>query len=107
MNSKAEMDLLKARAREIGARLEVLERRIREIQRPVGRQQYIAVVDPDTCIGCGICEKVCPVGAIVVKEIAAVDGKRCIGCGRCVEECPRGAVMLRKVGDKQEHHHGT
>jgi len=97
MNSNAEIDLLKAGAGEIAARLELLERRIRELQGPVGSQGYTAVVDAGSCAGCGICEKVCPVHAIKVYETAVVDGKRCIGCGRCVEQCPRGAVMLRKV----------
>lgn len=101
MNAYAEINLLKARAGEIGVRLELLERRIRELQGPVGSQGYRAVVDSSSCVGCGTCEKVCPVNAIKVHETAVVDGKRCIGCGRCVEQCPRGAVMLRNVSKKQ------
>ena len=51
-------------------------------------------VDPDGCIGCGICEEIC-----FTKAISIVDGKcsiddRCRGCGRCVERCPQDAIRL-------------
>jgi iron only hydrogenase large subunit-like protein len=46
------------------------------------------------CNGCALCVKVCPTGAIRVKEgrsIFLVD--RCIGCGECIRVCPTGAVV--------------
>jgi len=47
------------------------------------------------CIGFGDCEKVCPVGAIKVKERKVyVDVNVCIGCGKCVKVCPRGLFEL-------------
>ena len=47
------------------------------------------------CIGFGDCEKVCPVGAIKVKERkVSIDVNICIGCGKCVEACPRGLFEL-------------
>jgi Fe-S-cluster-containing hydrogenase component 2 len=95
MNSNAELAALKDRAQEIGARLEGLQRRIQEIQDGSSAGVYVAVVDTGSCIGCGFCQRVCPVQAIEVKDTALVDEKRCIGCGRCVQECPRGAVTLR------------
>lgn len=41
------------------------------------------------CIGCKICEKKCPSGAISVKDFhASIDYDKCILCGICIEVCP-------------------
>lgn len=44
-----------------------------------------------SCNGCGVCEKICPRGAIR----SGVTDKRCIRCARCVNACPQGALSLK------------
>lgn len=45
------------------------------------------------CIGCKICEKNCPSGAITVTDsVAKIDYSLCTGCDICVEKCPRKII---------------
>ncbi len=48
----------------------------------------------DNCIGCNICQKVCPVEAAsgALKQKHSVDQSKCIGCGICTEKCPVQAI---------------
>lgn len=46
------------------------------------------------CIGCGLCEKLCPMGNLHVKNGKAVAGNRCTMCYRCISSCPKKAITL-------------
>jgi 4Fe-4S ferredoxin len=61
------------------------------------------------CIGCGVCESVCPVNNLisdkeefnpdkaklainVINGVAAVHEETCMTCGTCTFNCPVGAI---------------
>ncbi|MDR1117137.1 MAG: RnfABCDGE type electron transport complex subunit B [Oscillospiraceae bacterium] len=50
------------------------------------------------CIGCRICEKFCPHGAVkVVDNLAQIDYNKCTGCGECAVKCPRKLIADSKL----------
>lgn len=53
--------------------------------------------DIDVCILCGICQKRCPTGAIVVDKkdkTWSIDRFRCVQCGECARECPKNSLTM-------------
>ena len=72
------------------------------IENSVAYANYYANIDPDECVGCGICRKRCQVHAISEKDgVSVVDRKKCIGCGLCATGCPNGVAKLEKKPDNE------
>lgn len=72
---------------------------------PVNTTSYIPNINKEKCIGCGKCNKVCPMDAIKVEQstdknsknkLAKLDENICLGCGVCVKNCPISAISLMR-----------
>jgi len=53
-------------------------------------------LDVGECIGCGLCEVVCPHGVFSVRDGKAVvcDRDLCMECGACAKNCPVEAIAV-------------
>lgn len=80
---------------------------------PVATTNYLPDISQTACVGCGKCEKVCPILAISMKDIstkdagdgaahsgkkkwASVDQEICLGCGVCARNCPTKAITMKR-----------
>jgi formate hydrogenlyase subunit 6/NADH:ubiquinone oxidoreductase subunit I len=64
----------------------------------------VPMIDPEKCILCGRCGKVCPAGAIALRTSAAEKSVRifvghCVFCSECAMICPVSAITMSKVWD--------
>jgi NAD-dependent dihydropyrimidine dehydrogenase PreA subunit len=91
--------------------------------RGMSYSNYRVRIDRDTCIGCGLCVKRCPMDALQVEDapeakdritvvaddekgekrlknkkgkVSTVDPDLCIGCGVCVIKCPSQSMALER-----------
>ncbi len=54
----------------------------------------------ESCVGCGLCTRVCPCGNIVLREGKPAFQHRCAQCMACVVNCPKRAIGYEvKDGD--------
>jgi len=49
------------------------------------------------CSGCGICEKICPVAAIIMKDGRPRFTSKCEHCQGCINLCPLRAIQFSRV----------
>lgn len=51
-------------------------------------------INPDKCVGCTLCARVCPADAITgaVKQKHSIDTNKCVKCGACIEKCRFHAI---------------
>lgn len=55
------------------------------------------VIEENSCIACGICQRKCPVNAITVdkkERTWSIERMQCIMCGHCVTECPKKCLTM-------------
>ena len=55
------------------------------------------VIDLETCIACGICERNCPTNVITVTKSPkniAINMNYCKGCGICSEVCSKKCIAM-------------
>lgn len=60
----------------------------------------VAMIDPEKCPGCGLCEEVCRFEAVFRPDPAArarfqIDPVACDGCAACSFDCPYGAISMQ------------
>ena len=58
----------------------------------------------DKCIGCGKCEKLCPLNNVKLEDKVPVWGKQCSHCMACIGNCPARAIEYGTISQSKEQY---
>ncbi len=58
--------------------------------------------DPQKCVRCGLCARLCPLGSISPEDVSRVG--KCFKCCACVKNCPKGAKYFAHAGYLYHQH---
>lgn len=77
------------------------------------KTEAVSLIDPEKCIGCGVCVLACRDGAVDAisltqyvtkagesKKVAYVDPNICVGCAMCEHACPVDNVISMPVRER-------
>lgn len=69
-----------------------------KLSNAVQSTSYLAIVNSDSCKGCGICVQYCQIGAIKLSlnETVIIDSDKCLGCGVCSSFCRVKAITYKQ-----------
>jgi heterodisulfide reductase subunit A len=73
-------------------------------QKEMSGNAIVASINPESCVGCQGCLKVCPYEAIRYledKSICEINEAICKGCGACAATCPSASAQLKRFTSKQ------
>ncbi len=72
---------------------------------PLRADAYRRFYVEDSCSGCGICARLCPVGNIVLLNGRPMIGEGCLTCGACYHNCPSAAVRYKGEKGRVQYRH--
>jgi ferredoxin len=75
------------------------EAHIREKRCPAKKCRALITysINPEKCIGCGLCAKYCTAKAITgeKKQPHSIDTQKCVRCGTCINTCRISAIVVQ------------
>ncbi|QQR71318.1 MAG: EFR1 family ferrodoxin [Methanolinea sp.] len=65
----------------------------------------LTLVADEKCNGCGVCQRICPVGNIAMIDNKPVWSNHCEKCFACLHWCPREAIQAGRITINMKRYH--
>jgi nitroreductase/NAD-dependent dihydropyrimidine dehydrogenase PreA subunit len=73
-------------------------KKMSDFQKTDSDRNVTTLIDPDRCIGCGMCTLVCPMQTLVIEDgKAVIRGTDSLNCDHCAAICPTEAIQVASI----------